>query len=52
MTSVFETLMEQTFGLFVENICSEAIATNVCDMFGAWWEPLVETICGVLGGGK
>ena len=52
MTSVFETCMEQTFSVFVENICSEAIATNACDMFGALWEPLVETCCGLLGGGK
>ena len=52
MTSICETCMEQTFSVFVENICSEVVATGLCDMIGVWWEPFVETACALIGGGK
>jgi|GEM_PF-3080909 len=51
MVSMFETLCEQTAGLFINNIC-EGSSVLVCNMIGAIWDPLTESFWSIMGAGK
>jgi len=52
ITSVWETLLEQTFGLFTETLCGEGLATGVCNTIAACYDPFIETIANLCTGGK
>ena len=51
MTSIVETICEQTAGVLFTNLC-EGLSVIVCNTVGACYDPIVESCWTILGGGK